>query len=242
MARLSKKNIISGATGSLVFRNLDGKQILQSHPGKIRQTQQTVASASEFSQCSRWAKHLRIRLHSFLAGQTDSYMYRRLTGSFYNALLENTHLPKGQRTPLNASMKALEGFEFNSHSPFKEYFLPEITVVMDSERQVQVTIPELEPKSQMQFPKKVSQAELVIYACATKFELSLPLPDAFFMLPINQYDTSLPETTWTSPALPEGYFVIVAAKLLYYEENQFMGKKYSNSEVLNPSRILFCGV
>lgn len=242
MARLSKKNIISGTTGNLVFRNLDGKQILQSHPGKIRQTQQTAASGSEFRQCSRWAKHLRIRLHSFLAGQTDSYMYRRLTGSFYNALLENTHLPKGQRTPLNVNMKALEGFEFNSHSSFREYFLPEITVVMDSNRQVQVTIPELEPKSQMQFPKKVSQAELVVYVCATRFELNLPQPDAFFILPINRHTAVQPETTWTSPTLPEGYFIMVAAKLLYYEENQFMGKKYSNSEILNPSRILFCGI
>ncbi|MCY1226835.1 hypothetical protein D3C87_143120 [compost metagenome] len=241
MAQVSRKNIISGITGNLVFRNLDGKQILQSRPGKIHQTRETVASGSEFRHCSRWAKHLRIGLHSFLAGQADSYMYRRLTGAFYNALLENTHLPKGQRTPFTADMKALEGFEFNIHSPFKKYFLPEITVVMDSQRQVQVTIPELEPKSQIRFPEEVPHAELVVYACATKFEASSPIVDAFFTLPI-PFDAAIQsEMVWTSPALPKGYFVVVAAKLLYYEENQFMGKKYSNSDVLNPCSILFCG-
>ena len=241
MGQVSKKNIISGATGNLVFRNLDGKQIVQSHPGEIRQTQATVASASEFSHCSRWSKDLRIGLHSFLARHTDSYMYRRLTGTFYNALLKNTYLPKGQRTPFTANMKALEGFEFNTHSPFKEYFLPEITVVMDSQRQVQVIIPELEPKSQIRFPEEVSHAELVVYVYATKFEVSSPIADAFFTLPISSSTAVQPETVWTSPALPENHFVVVAAKLLYYEENQFMGKKYSNSEVLNPCRILFCG-
>lgn len=242
MAHIRNKNFISGATGNLVFRNLNGKQIIQSHPGEIRQTRATVASASEFSHCSRWAKHLRIGLHSFLAGHTDSYMYRRLTGAFYNALLENTHLSKGQRTPFTADMKALEGFEFNIHSPFKKYFLPEITVVMDSQRQVQVTIPELEPKSQIRFTEGVPHAELVVYACATKFEASSPIADAFFTLPIPLDAAVQSETIWTSPVLPEGYFVVVAAKLLYYEENQFMGKKYSNSDVLNPCRILFCGI
>lgn len=37
MGKIIKKNIISGSVGKLVFRNLDGKQIVQSHPGEIKQ-------------------------------------------------------------------------------------------------------------------------------------------------------------------------------------------------------------
>lgn len=239
MARLGNKNTISGMVGNLVFRDLDGRQVLQSRPDDVKQSPQTRASSSEFQQCSRWAKHLRNGLSSFLMGQTDSYMYRRLTGRVYNALLDNTHLPKGERGPLQADMKALTGFEFNTHSPFGDYFLPEILVVLDDQRQIRVTVPGLEPETEIRFPEMATQAELVVYVYATNFESNPPATEAFFTLSLNRAAPFEPETPWTSPTLPAGHFVLVTAKVLYSSPNKFMGKSYSNSKVLNPCRILF---
>lgn len=240
MGRISKKNIISGSIANLVFRDLGGKQIVQSHPGSLKQTQATKASSSEFRQCSSWARQLRMGLTSFLAGQTDSYMYRRLTGQLYNALLGNTHLPKGERTPLNASMKDLEGFDFNIHSPFKDYFAPGITTVMDAERQLHITVPALDPGSQMLFPRGVYNAELLVLAYATHFKYNASLVDVFFTLPMERHVAIAQKTVWTSPPLPEGCLVMVTAKVLYYTPDKFMGRKYSNSKTLNPATILFC--
>jgi len=121
MARIDKKNLLSGALGNLVFRNLDGNQIVQSHPGSVKQTQATKASGSEFRQCSHWAKLLRYGLSNFIDKQTDSYMFSRFTGAVYKAIQKNITLPKGQRTPLNSDMSSLIGFEFNTHSPFTTY-------------------------------------------------------------------------------------------------------------------------
>lgn len=240
MGQILKKNIISGSVGNLVFRNIDGRQIVQSHPGKIKQTTATKASSSEFRHCSNWAKQLRTLLIPFLIYQTDSYMYRRLTGQFYNALQSNLNLPKGERTPLNSNMKDLEGFEFNSHSPFKDYFDANITTVLDDNRQLQLTLPELDPKNQVLFPDKVHDAELIVAVYATTFDLSAKIVEASFVVPLKKNTTLQNETVWTSPPIPENYFMVVVAKLLFYTPDKFMGKNYLNSKTLNPASIVFC--
>ena len=178
MSRLSKKNIISGRIGNLVFREFNGKQIVQSRPEEVKQTKATQLSSSEFTQCSRWAKGLRLFLIPFLVGLTDSYMYKRFTGQLYSALQSNTDLPKGQRNPCNADMSALAGFEFNIHSPFVAYFFPALTATLDAQRRLTVTIPELEPKTEMVFAARTTQAELLVYVLATIFQLGYHYPNA----------------------------------------------------------------
>jgi len=66
MARLDKNKFISGVIGNLVFRNLDGKQIVQSKPESIKQSKLTKLSGSEFRNCSQWAKMLRQHLYFFV--------------------------------------------------------------------------------------------------------------------------------------------------------------------------------
>lgn len=241
MGQILNKNIISGSVGKFVFRDLNGRQIVQTHPGKIKQTKATKASSSEFRQCSSWAKELRTGLHPFLVGLTDSYMYRRLTGQLYNALLGNTHLPKGGRSPLNANMKVLEGFEFNTHSLFRDYFASPIATTLDLQRQLHIRIPELDPKTQMQFPPQADNAELVVSVYATNFEDPKKTVEAFFMLPLQKNAPLTHETLWTSPAIPENYFMVVTAKLLFYSSNKFTTKNYWNSKTLNPAMVVFCG-
>ncbi|RZK12667.1 MAG: hypothetical protein EOO46_02275 [Flavobacterium sp.] len=240
MGRIIKKNIISGTVGNLVFRNLNGRQIVQMQPQKFKQTKATMASSSEFQQCSTWAKELRMGLYPFLVNLTDSYMYRRLTGQFYNALRTNTHLPKGKRTPLNANLKDLEGFEFNTHSPFKEYFTVPITVVLDAQRQLHITIPKLDPRSQIVFTPQADNAELVVAVYATNFEDPTKAVEAFFTLPIQKNTPLITATEWTSPPIPENFFVVVTAKLLFYTPNKFTEKNYWNSKTLNPAGLIFC--
>jgi len=239
MARINKKNIISGRIANLVFRNVEGRQIVQSRPEDMKQTKATKLSSTEFSQCSRWAKSLRLSLISFLVGLTDTYMYKRLTGKLYAVLQTNTSMPKGQRTPCNADMSELAGFEFNTHSPFAQYFLPPIIVTMDVQRQVTVKIPELEPKSEIVFAEKTAQAELLLYVLATSFDQSKPVVEAHFILPIDRSTPLQAETIWTSPVLPAEYFVLVTAKLMYFTTNKFTVKNYINSKELSPACVIF---
>lgn len=242
MARINKKNILSGRIANLVFRNVEGKQIVQSRPENMRQTTATKLSSSEFTQCSRWAKSLRLSLIPFLVGLTDTYMYRRFTGQLYQALQTNTAILKGLRTPCNADMSGLVGFEFNTHSPFTHYFLPKLNVSLDSQRQLRVILPEFEPKTEVVFAEKTHQAELIVYVLATNLEPNKAAIETHFILPIERQTALIPETQWTSLALPADYFVMVSAKIMYYNTNKFTAKNYVNSKELNPACVVFtCG-
>lgn len=240
MARINRKNITTGRVAHLVYRNLNGQQIVQLHPGKLKQTQATKASGSEFRQCSSWAKQLREGLQSFLVGLTDSYMYRRLTRQLYLAILANDSQPKGERTPSTSDMKNLEGFEFNSHSPFSHYFMPKIEVSMDAERKITVTIPALFPQADMKFPEEADKAELIVLVYATHLDDIQNPFENFFTLTLQKNGASSEATVWTSEPVPEGFFVMATAKLLFYSANPFSGKNYCNSKTLNPATIVFC--
>ena len=239
MARLNNKKAFSGLIGNLVFRTLEGQQIVQSRPNSVKQTSNTKASALEFRHCSIWAKQLRLDLWAFLNKDTDSYMFRRLTGNFYKAVMSNTNILKGQRTPLNANMSDLVGFDFNLNSPFKDYFLPEIEVTVNSQKQITVVVPELEPKTQVKYPERTIEAELLVYVYAGTLVANAPITEAFVTIPIDRAAIVLPETSWTSPVLPDNHLVVVSAKLLYYTHNKFTGKNYLNNAQLSPSMILF---
>jgi len=239
MARINKKNIISGRIGDLVYRNVDDQQVVQPRPEDMKQTQATKLSSTEFVKCSHWAKILRVFLSPLLLGLTDTYMYKRLTGKLYATLQTNTSMLKGVRTPCNADMSELAGFEFNTHSPFADYFLPSFEVALDAQRQVTITMPELEPKTEIVFAEETGQAELLIYVLATNFDLGEPIIEAHFLLPIDKSTPILPETSWSSPVIPADYFVMVTAKLMFSETNKFTVKNYINNKELNPACVLF---
>ena len=214
---------------------------MQAKPEKVNQTKATKLSSSEFTQCSRWTKILRLSLIPFLVGLTDIYMYRRLTGQLYKALQSNAAIAKGERTPCNSDMSALVGFEFNTHSPFADYFLPKLDIRLDSGRQLRVAIPEFEPKTEVVFAEKTHQAELIVYVLATNLVPNKAAIETHFILPIERQTALIPETHWISFALPEGCFVMVSAKILYYNTNKFTAKNYVNSKELNPACVVFAG-
>jgi hypothetical protein len=166
-------------------------------------------------------------------------MYKRFTGHFYTTLRSNTNLLKGERNPFNANMSGLAGFEFNTHSPFATHFLAEIAVSVEEQNQIKVVLPVLNPTTAMVFPKRIGAAELVVYVLATTFDQNKAVIEAHFTTPIVKY-TPIEETiTWVSPPIPNDYFIVVSAQLLFYEANAFTQKNYLNTKVLNPACILF---
>lgn len=238
MARLKNQKIISGLIGNLVFRNLNGMQVVQSHPGKIKQNEATKTSATEFGQSSSWAKQLRVGLEPFLVHLSDAAMYQRFTARLYAALLANTALPKNERTPLNADMTSMAGFEFNRHAPFVTQFLPAVSATMDAQRRVTVTVPPVQPLVDVLYPEGCTNAEVLVYLYATTLAPNAPIADGHFTIALPKQPVTVPQTVWTSPELPEGHFVMVCAKVLYYETNPFTGRTYLNSTVLNPSVVV----
>ena len=241
MAERNRNNSYSGAIGNLVYREVGNKQIVQLKPDSIRQTKRTKESGSEFRQCSSWSKWLRLRMHSFLEKNVDHYMFSRFAGRFYTVLQTNIDLPKGERTPLNSDMGALAGFDFNTNSPFADYFMPGIAATLTDQNEVTVTIPSFNPKVEMQFAKGTRYAELLVYVMTASFESNTGFTDDYTILPMQNMAYTLPETVWTSTPLPEGQLVLVCAKVLYYNTNRFTEKHYVNSKECSPATIVMVG-
>lgn len=241
MAQLGKNNSIRGVIGNVVFKKIGNKQILQSKPGSVKQTKNTKAAGSEFRQCSLWGQWLRNGLRSFLTNEAGGYMHSRLNGELYAAIQMNNALPKGQRTPLNSDMSTLAGFEFNTHSPFTDYFGLPIETVLNEQRQVVVTVPAFDPRTALQFAQQTRQAELLIYVLTTNFESNTGFPDDYTVIPIPNDFAMVPQTVWTSQPIPEGYLFLVCAKLLYFNTTRFTEKHYVNNKECSPAMVLRAG-
>ena len=238
MATLENKRAFSGMVGNVVFRNYRGKPIVQSRPAQVKQTKATQKSASEFGNCSRWAKQLRLGLTPFLVGQADSAMYQRFTTAIYNAVKSNTALLQGVRSPLNSDMALLQGFEFNAHSPFATYFKPTINAQLTANKEVVLTLPDIDPSTDIVFPDGCTTVKLVVVVYATNFS-DTTTPLLFHnILPIAKNTTLPTQELLQTPPIPEGYLVLAAAKLIYYTPNLLTESTSLNPKDFSPAMVL----
>lgn len=238
MARLGNKKNFKGLVGNVVFREQNGKQIVQSRATNIRQTEATKKSASEFGNCSLWAKKLRIGLKPFLVELTDSTMHQRLTSAIYTGIKTNLNQPIGMRTPLNSNMENLVGFDFNSHSPFETSFKLPITAELTATNEAQITLPAFTPSEVMIFPDGCTTAELVLFVYATNFVDNAQTNSFYTSIPIEKNMSIPTATVWTTPTLPNNYFILTSAKLLFYNPNPLTVRNYLNSKTFSPAMVV----
>lgn len=112
-------------------------------------------------------------------------------------------------------------------------------IILDNQNQVQINIPELNPKSALRYPKDIYNAEFIIYLIATDMVAKNPFTEIFFSISIHYHSDTIPATLWTSPPLPAENLVFICGKLLFYKINPITNKDYINSKEFNPSQLLF---
>lgn len=139
-------------------------------------------------------------------------------------------------------MESLKGFEFNTHSPFAAYFKPAILAELTLNKEVAVTISALDPQTEVIFPAGCTTAKLAIYMYAT--DLKDPENTLVFhsLLPINKSTAVPAQNLLTTTPLPEGYFILVSAKLLYYNANLLTESNYLNTKDFSPAMVVLAGV
>jgi hypothetical protein len=238
MAQQTNSKLVRGMIGNVIFQGHSGKQIIRSRSTNMKQTAATISSASEFGNCSRWSKALRIGLRPFLAEWADTGFYRRFTAALYNVLTANTAVPKGERSLYNTNLDGVSGLNCNLNTPWDKWFLAELTVTPTPDKQLHFTVPELVTAVQVQYPEGCQQAELVLYVMATTTEPGAPITAYHTTVPLPFGTPLLPATDWLTPALPEGTIGIAAAQLLFYDHNAITGRRYYNSGVLNPAVVI----
>lgn len=242
MATQGHKNQLNGAIGPIIFQQRYGKTIVRSKPDRMRQTQATKSSSSEFQYCSRWSKFLRSGLKPLWLGNTDPLVSQRLTGALYAALQRNTAFPKGERNWSNTDMSGINGFEVNTQSPFESFCKEEIGAELTAMRTLKLTVPELITAQSIRYPEGCTDAELVCCITATKIpngELIKTVAE-HFTLPKSSDTLSIP--IFESEPLPVCCIIVVAAQLVYYRNNTVSGRYALNTKKMNPGALLWTGV
>src|SRR5690606_41388060 len=117
MATQDKNGKIKGKFNNVVYRELDGKQVLQIAPARVKQTYATKLNALEFGLASAQASVLRNFLRRVYE-EADGKMAARLTAAVA-ACIRASAKDIGERDLHDADLDPLKGFSFNTNAPFE---------------------------------------------------------------------------------------------------------------------------
>lgn len=126
---INKNGVLSGQVGPLVYRNVDGDQIVQTKPKQNpKQTAATKEASIDFGIISKTARLIRSGLIETHQKLYDSKMVNRLNEQVSRALRANPDQTTGLMSMDLAKLKRLVDFQFNAdyHMHDVLYLDPEI--------------------------------------------------------------------------------------------------------------------
>lgn len=238
MARAKNKFIV-GSIGEFVYRELNGKQIIQTKPakGKVNITDTSMSAAVRMGKCSALAKYIRQSFQKVINGCYDGRMVNRLNAEI-SAII-------GQCTVGNDisfgrySFCSLSGFDFNTHSPIRENtgFSP---AVKQAEGILTVSLPDIVIPEQLKFPAGASNCEITMSVSMIRLKdnyiAQYPLRQS---LHAERNLRVLPAHDFTF-VIPSGCLYILSMSLKYSSVKNNIGTVY-NTKLFNPVGILDAG-
>jgi len=154
MAIIDNKGIIRGAVGPSVFRHSRGKNIVQSKPGKYKQTAASIASSAEFGLINSSAAIIR---HAFEPAYRyyDGRAVGRMTSAVGRSVRSAAGTIRGQRDLHDGDLSCLLGTEFNKNSLLKDVLPVQPPISRDNSGAVVVQMPALNMKTDLKLPREL---------------------------------------------------------------------------------------
>lgn len=158
-----KGDLISGAIGSVVFRVVDGKQIVCSLPakGKVKQSQATKNSNTTFGVASTLAARIRDTMEGELLGKYDSGMCSRLSGKVFLSLKDCKDTETLQYDLRERCFNRLDSFPFNEKAQVSNYITEMPEVVLDN-GMLAVKFKKMKILNQIKFPYRSYHCRLSV--------------------------------------------------------------------------------
>ena len=244
MARQTGIIGIQGTVGGLVFskngnisqKPASDKAAFASAPSRAR----TRENAAEFGLAAKYSKLLRDSLRVAIASASDSLVAARLTKVMRELIgLDDTN-DRGQRVFDAANSAPLLGFDFNAASGIGQtmYFPYEVT---GAGADVTMTIPALNPASDIAAPQGATHFEVVFAASDINMELmtytNAVVAAPLGILPINSAALANQAMVATFPAAPVAANLVVGVVGINFYQ-QVNGKFYPlNNNSTNPLAI-----
>ena len=239
MARQNAKGLVIGTVGPVSFRVLEGRQILQSKPGKgnMKQSKATKATAFDFGNASWLSKKIRIALSPLLLGFTDSKMYYRFTALIYRHSVKNITLDSLEN-PENDAFLQENYFECNFNSPFVEYCKLQPLIKLDTDGNVVVSLPEFHTSEKFRFPDSASTAVFCLLATVINPEDGSETWADVLKFSITDLNTVIPAQQWEIPAIAKNQWLVLTAAVLYYKNDRFIGNVGMSSKDFHPCAVI----
>jgi hypothetical protein len=154
MAIIDNKGIIRGAVGPSVFRHSRGKNIIQSKPGKYKQTAASIASSAEFGLINSSAAIIR---HAFEPAYRyyDGRVVGRMTSAVGRSVRSAAGTICGQRDLHDGDLSYLLGTEFNKNSLLKDVLPVQPQISRDDSGAVVVQMPALNMKTDLKLSREL---------------------------------------------------------------------------------------
>ena len=240
---------LHGTVGGMVFR-MDGSVAQMPASNKAAFTSsaslaRTRENASEFGTAASAAKLLRDSLRVAIQAASDKRMVSRLTKAMRAILALDTTNDRGQRQVLKANLASLLGFNFNLGAGIGQNLFFQYTLT-GSGSDVTLSIPRLDPNTDISAPVGATHYELVLGASSVDF-MGKTYKQAAIAQPLGiraLTAAALASTTVvaTLPVAPAADDLVVAVLGINYYQ-QLNGKYYPlNNNASNPLAVEYVNV
>ena len=240
MAELDPKTGLKGNIGNLVFRNVNGKTIVQSRPdtaGKVRKGR-SKQTATDFGRASQITSSLMGGLRPFVSNMYDSQFFNRFRKAVYQGMKINDTLPKGSLDLWQGEPTVLEGLEADLKNQYPQYVqIPGLQLNLKA-GSLAIKVPEFKANNHLYWPSKAGEAELGYWISVYDSKTYQVLRHELFRIPIPHKTQSIPATHYTATALPAEALLLVTAGVLYYTADFRLGKVCMNAKPFNPTQVL----
>ncbi|MDQ7916906.1 hypothetical protein RBU60_04910 [Mesonia sp. MT50] len=239
MAQLDKHNRFIGGLGDLVFRQVNGKTIVQMKPGKngVKQTKQTKLSSSDFGTASSTTKCLSMTLRRLFLTYYDHQMFNRFRKTVYQAMLSNTEIPKGKKDLWQGEISLLDGFEFNLSSLYTDYCSLGIHCSLTPTQEIKLETEVFNPKTQLKWPEKTHRAEVCYLISTYAKDTYTPLIEEVFKINVTPFSSPLAAQSFITPSLASNCLVLVSSCIWFFREDALIGAIATNHKDLHPAKI-----
>ena len=239
MATRDAQGLIRGKMGDIIFKVVNGKQVVYPVAERVNQSISSKKSAKMFGVCSTQTSILMRKLRSWLMNKVDSGQSNRFRGACLTILRNNKK--RGVVSPDldTVDMSDLKGFEFNIHSPFTKYFQPEISVVENQNNDVVIKIFGYVPAQELEFPKLCENVDVHISVVHHNFSSNETIYVFNEDWEVNKYTAFERERQFTFALIPGQGITLVVIQLLFFKNKSKFGKEYLNDKKCFPAQIVY---
>lgn len=158
-----KDGFYRGVIGNLVFRVMNGKQVVSARPARdtYKQSTEGIKRSNTFGMASSLGAKIRADLTFNPNSFFDRELSGRLTAEVYKILLKCRNLDTMDYVFEPDSFSRLSGFDFNIHSKVREQLSENLLTVFE-EGTLKVIIPQMETSEMFSFPYKSFRCKLTV--------------------------------------------------------------------------------